>query len=858
MTPLPKPRKSNDFSDIIASYSSFLVGIMRRMPEVLAEILSQDGKVLFEKYLHEDISLRLFRQKVALLTAINDLKGTWSLVDITDTLTKAADFAVQTALKEAFPDSYNGLFVIAMGKMGANELNYSSDIDLILFFDAEKCTIQDNVLKTFEKAAQYFVKILSERTGEGYVHRVDLRLRPDPGSTPIVISTQQALDYYATRGQTWERSAYIKARIVAGDLKAGEKFLQDLSPFIWRKYLDLSSLTEIHEMKEAINAYKGHETIAVAGHNIKLGRGGIREIEFFAQAQQLLSGGRNPALRHIRTLETLDILNAKHLREPYIFLRNIEHRLQMMNDEQTHTLPDDLTDFARFAGYKSISAFEKAVLKQLKIVETAYKSLFVKPETLDIPLSFHGFKDAKEIVASWKKGIKSTRLKEELETLLPSLLNHFRHEGDANNAFLAFDRLITKAKHPLDLIALLKSDTSLPQVFAKILSAAPRLTTQIMRRAHVLGGLFEPAFYQKTLDEMALQAKLHASLSLANSSEETLDRMRIFTQEQQFLTSLKLISRQMPLEKAGEAYSALADTLIKACHELTQKTLHLAHGNIENEKTAILAMGKCGAREMNAASDLDLIMLYEGVGMSNGEKPLAHSHYFTKYTQKLITNLTVQTGEGGLYAVDFRLRPSGNKGPIATSLASFLDYQMSEAWTWEHMALTKARVVSGEPDFVRDIHKTIHKILTKKRDATKIKHDIVEMRQLIADDKGDDNLWDLKNAAGGLTDIEFIAQSLQLIHAHKHPDILQKSTKLVLEKAMRYGLIDAEILLKSLKLQQSLMQLLRLATDDAEMPYGLQKLIAITAEQPDFHRAELHLKELQCKTRMIFTAYFAM
>ncbi|MDQ2953789.1 MAG: bifunctional [glutamine synthetase] adenylyltransferase/[glutamine synthetase]-adenylyl-L-tyrosine phosphorylase, partial [Pseudomonadota bacterium] len=750
-------------------------------------------------------------------------------------MTELADFAVRSAVHflinglalsgkltpadRAHPEIGAGYFVLAMGKMGAFELNYSSDIDLIVFFDPDAAALAADIEPgpLFVRLTQNLVRLLQERTPDGYVFRVDLRLRPDPASTPIAISTPAALEYYERRGQNWERSAMIKARVCAGDISAGEKFLKSLAPFVWRKFMDYAALADIHAMKRQIHAYKGHGEIAVAGHNVKLGRGGIREIEFFAQTQQLIAGGRHPILRDRGTLETMHSLandgwisaEAEHdLRTAYHFLRKIEHRLQMVADEQTHVLPSDrgnLQRFARFLGFKDEAAFAESLLSHLGKVQRHYSKLFEHaPATLgERPLAFPkdfddretldrisalGFRNPLQVsalVRNWLAGpypaLKSEFARGQLAELAPLLLEQISRAESREAGLASFDRFLA-GLHSTGggrLFSLLKQNPDLLALISSIVGSAPRLADTLAHHPQVIDALTDPTFFGALPDAAMLAQELSRSLDQKTSYEDFLDRLRIFAQEQMFLAGGRILSGTVSAEQAGEAFARIADTVIRALHTAVEARFAESYGRIAGQRTALLALGKLGGREMTATSDLDLILVYdfdEEHPESDGRAKLYGGQYFARLTQHLISALTVPTNYGALYQVDMRLRPSGRSGPVATQIRAFQSYQESEAWTWEHMALTRARVVSATPGFGEEVALVIREVLRGRRDPHMITREAFEMRQTIAREKGEADRWDLKYAAGGLIDVEFVAQLLQLIHAADHPDILHMST----------------------------------------------------------------------------------
>ena len=740
-----------------------------------------------------------------------------------------------------------------MGKMGACELNYSSDIDLIVFFDAASPLIADGAEPSpvFVRITQRVVKLLQTRTGDGYVFRTDLRLRPDPASTPIAISTAAAMAYYESVGQNWERAAMIKARACAGDIAAGEKLLNDLAPFVWRKYLDFAALADVHDMKRQINAFRGHGEIAVEGHNIKLGRGGIREVEFFAQTQQLIAGGRNPALRDRETLITLDKLAhdrwiddaaREAMTNAYCFLRTVEHRLQMIDDEQTQVLPaerEGVERFARFLGYDDRDAFAAVLVGHLKKVQGYYAQLFEKAPTPDRPelnfpadaddhktldrlteLGYRSALEASAIVRHWLAGghrsLKGEVAHNHLQELVPALIEQIGRTANPNGTLMLFDAFLANLHGAPRLLSLLRQNPERISLIILVLGIAPRLADILARHPQVMDALIDPSFFGALPDGAELSRRLEAALAQARYDEDLLERIRMFGLEYMFLIGVRILSGTVTARQAGAAFARLADAVIRAVHHAVAENFAGTYGHLREEETAVLAMGKLGGYEMTATSDLDLILVYDFDAAhpdSDGRRSLYGAQYFARLTQRLINALTAQTNYGALYEVDMRLRPSGRAGPLATQIGGFAGYQENEAWTWEHMALTRARVVSASPAFRARVEGVIREVLTRPRDAAMIAGDVVEMRAAIATEKGDGNRWDIKYAAGGLVDLEFIAQYLQLVHAHDKPDILDTSTARVLEKAWALRLIaaeDAEVLRAAVQLYHDLTQILRL------------------------------------------------
>jgi glutamate-ammonia-ligase adenylyltransferase len=860
--------------------------------------------------------LRLIKQEAALVIALADLSKAWTTMEATAALTRVADATLSTAvaftLREASlagklelfdqraPARGSGWIFLGMGKQGAYELNYSSDIDLIVFFDRERIRVADPLedVDLFVRMTKRIVKIMSEHTSDGYVFRTDLRLRPDPGATPIAMPLESAFAYYESMGQNWERAAFIKARPVAGDLEAGEKFLKELAPFIWRKYFDFAAIADVHSIKRQIHAHKGHGKIAVAGHNIKLGRGGIREIEFFVQTQQLITGGRDPSLRGRATLDMLNQLTATgwvapatrdQLAEAYVFLRDVEHRIQMVADEQKHTLPDDdagVAAIGRMMGFATLDEFSRALLQRLETVQDHYAELFETegqlssgagnlvftgddddPGTVETLASL-GFQHPRTVTAAirgWHFGryaaTRSTVARERLTELTPALLEALAATDNADQAFLAFDKLISQLPAGVQLFSLLAAQPNLLSLLTAILGAAPKLAETISRRPRVLAAVLEPAFFDTLPDEAELVVRLDALLAEARSYEDALDRARIFGQEQKFLIGVRVLAGSASVDDAGRAYARLAETLIRKLFAVVSAEFERAHGKIAGAGAAVVAMGKLGGREMTASSDLDLMLLFEADSSAESDdaRPLMGAQYYARLTQRLITALSAPTAEGLLYDVDFRLRPSGNKGPIAVSLTSFAQYQAEEAWTWEHMALTRARVVAGDDALAPRVEEAIRTALTRPSDPQKLRDDVVSMRRRLEKEKGSKNPWEIKQVAGGLIDVEFIAQYLMLRSAPTQPGCLATTTGLALERLRDCSLLDAdaaERLIAASRLYQGLTQALRLAIDGefkpAKAPRGLVEMLLRAADAPDLARLEAELVDTQARVRALF------
>ncbi len=823
-------------------------------------------------------ALRTAKRRAALVIALADLFGLWSLEQVTGALSDLADAAVDAAagwllleaagrglfspLDPLAPTRGSGLILLGMGKLGAHELNYSSDIDLIVLFDSDRAPYHgEDRLSFFVRLARDLVRLMEERTEGGYVFRTDLRLRPDPGATPLAVSVEAALTYYGSLGQNWERAAMIKARPIAGDCEAGRAFLTELRPFVWRRHLDFAAIRDIHSIKRQIQAHRGGGAIAVAGHNLKLGRGGIREIEFFAQVQQLIWGGRDPALRAPATLAALAALARARLigevalgelSAAYRFLRRIEHRLQMIDDRQTHSLPQDeagLERVARFSGFPSKDAFAEALLAHLSAVERHYSALFEEAPDLGGPgsLVFTGVEDDPDTLATlgrmgfanpravgaavraWHHGrpraTRSARAREILTELMPALLAALARQKDPDAALRRFDSFLNRLPAGVNLLSLLQRNPGLLDRVALICGAAPLLADYLAAQPQVLDGLLVGAGPERPIAK-ALRARLAETRFL----EEAMEVVRRVVREREFLVGVATLEGAIDVDHAGMLRARHADAALRALLPLVERDFASRHGTIPGGAMAVVALGKLGGREMMAASDLDLILLYdhapeaEWAAGATG-RALSPPEYFARLSQRFIAAITSPTAEGRLYEVDMRLRPSGNKGPIAVHIDGFARYQLDEAWTWEHMALTRARVIAGPAWLRRRARAAIRTALTRPRDAEVVRRDAAALRRRIARELPPFSEWDVKYRAGGLLEGEFVCQVLQLIHAAKQPEVLAATTAEALRRLARAGVLaadEAAELATAMRLFRAVQGVLRLTVgkpgSEAEVP----------------------------------------
>jgi glutamate-ammonia-ligase adenylyltransferase len=843
-------------------------------------------------------TLRRLKRRAALVVAVADITGVWPLAKITGALSHVASGCLQAVLDAVLlqlardgqlaigtdPDAAS-FTVLGMGKLGAEELNYSSDVDLILLYDRDAPALRDNeqAPRHLVRVARLLVQLMSESSVDGYIFRTDLRLRPDPGSTPLAMSVQAAELYYESVGQNWERAAMIKAHPVAGNRAVGESFLAELRPYIWRKHLDFAAIHDIHSIKRQIDAHRGGGTVKVLGHNVKLGRGGIREIEFFAQTQQLIFGGRNVSLRLRGTVETLRALAVaghvadratEELIEAYGFLRRVEHRLQMIDDKQTHSVPESETDagaLAIFLGYPDFRSFERDLLQRLRCVEGHYARLFEEAPSLAGPggnlvftgtdddpgtlqtLGTLGFKDpaaAAGIVRRWHHGryrsTSSARARELLTELMPALLKALGDTAAPDQALLNFDLFLANLPAGVQLFSLFKANPALVELVAAIMGSAPRLAAHLARRTVLLDSVLSPSFYDPLPSVADMTDELTKLLAPAADDQDLLDIARRWANDRRFQVGVQQLKRIVVPAQAGLAYSGIAEATISALCERVEGRFADVHGGFHGQRLAVLGLGKLGSREMSATSDLDLIFVYDippGLEASDGARPLAPIQYYTRLSAKIVTALTALTNEGALYEVDMRLRPSGRSGPLANSLEGFMTYHAQSAWTWEHLALTRARVIHGPRPLAQELERIIKATLCRPRDTAALVRDVADMRDRISEHAPAKSAWDFKHAPGGLFDIDFVAQYLALRHAAAHPGILDPHPAEMLRRTAAAGLIDAsdaEKLIATRLLLSDVQSLLRLTLDgdeatfdETKAPEGQRRLIAATENVPD-------------------------
>ncbi|QYZ70802.1 glutamine-synthetase adenylyltransferase [Neotabrizicola shimadae] len=737
-------------------------------------------------------ALRQAKRRIALLTALADLGGVWPLEEVTGWLTRLSDRAVDLSMQVLVSEEIRrgklpgqgpddaataaGMVSIAMGKTGAGELNYSSDIDLICLFDDARYGAEAvEARAAFIRVTRRMTALLSDQTGEGYVFRTDLRLRPDASVTPVCLSMSAAYAYYEAEGRTWERAAYIKARPCGGDIAAGERFLAALTPFVWRKHLDFAAIQDAHDMRLRIREHRHlHGPLKVEGHNIKLGQGGIREIEFFTQTRQLIAGGRDPSLRDRTTVGGLAALAAAgwvpvdvadDLTALYRAHREVEHRLQMVQDARTHEMPSTAEGVARIAAFcgQDETAFRAGFLDRLARTDRLTEGFFAPSEAEEGPeLS----ETARAIVQGWGSypALRSDRAQGIFRRLRPAFLKRLSRAANPDEALMALDGFLKGLPAGVQVFSLFQANPALIDLIVDIAGTAPELAAYLSRNSSVLDAVIGGSFFAPWPGKAALVKELADRLEAVPDYERKLDAARRWMKEWHFRVGVHHLRGLIDGFESAKEYADLAEAVIAGLWPVVGADFARKHGPAPGRGAVVLGMGSLGAARLNAASDLDLIVIYdaEGVEQSEGPRPLAARPYFARLTQAFVTALTAPMAEGRLYEVDMRLRPSGRQGPVATSLASFTAYQETEAWTWEHLALTRARVLAGEATLAADVEAVRRRVIQAKGQGAGVRADVAAMRARLAEAKPAKGAWEAKNGPGRLLDIELLAQMAAL------------------------------------------------------------------------------------------------
>lgn len=816
--------------------------------------------------------LRQAKQVGHAAIAALDLSGQNDLSMVTDKLTELAETSIGVALSIALNQAEmpgDGMFILALGKMGARELNYSSDVDLIALYDAEQFKPETGeAAQVAARVIRTLVQLLEEQTADGYVFRTDFRLRPDPRSTPIALSTQRASNYYEALGQNWERMAWIKASFVAGDRAVCDPYLDDMQAFVWRQHLDYWAISDVHAIKAMINT-KADKANNEAWSDIKLGPGGIREIEFFVQTQQIILGGRVASLRTKGTLAGLDALaeaNAvpaktrSELNTAYHFLRHVEHRIQMIADEQTHRLPEAperREALARLCGFDTPEAFLHALDEVRTQVHDHYRELFAdedrrRQSAVDGNLVFTGvdtdpgtvetlhqlgFQQPEaliEAVRHWHRGgIPATRTprgRELLTALLPEALRTMGATGEPDAAFTLFDRFLSGLTSGVQPLSMLISAPRLLDDLISTLALAPQIGTTLAKT---------PALLECLVSETVRRSP--PELDAVDDFETKLDLFRAWHAEESFLIGHRLLHGQLAASDAAEAWSSLAELSIEQMAAAAEAETERRFGPCRG-KWIIVALGKLGGRELTAHSDLDLLVIFDREHFDDSQS------WFTRFTQRLITAISADTAAGSLYETDMRLRPSGRSGPVATSIEAFESYHKNDAWTWELMALTRFRVVAGDPSLAARAEALARAMIADPRQPETIQADILDMRQRLAREKAAKGAWDLKQREGGIVDLEFIVQQAMLTARNDacwRPSLSAAITTLA--DAGAFSMEEAESLDWARTRLQAMQQIQRLAhgvdATTAPTSAGLQQRFARAIGCEDFAEVEQQLEQ---------------
>lgn len=861
--------------------------------------------------------LRIAKARISLIAAAADIAGLWPLARVTDALSSLAALALDLALARLVHDritsgeleaaadydpkratlraaARSGLFVLGMGKLGAYELNYSSDIDLIVLYDEEvaRPTGKRPLSDVMIRITRDLVRVIEARTADGYVFRTDLRLRPDPGATAVALSVGAAETYYQSVALNWERAAMIKARVVAGDAAAGAAYLDRLTPFIWRRSLDYAAIEDIHAIKDQIHRHHGHKGLNLPGFDVKLGPGGIREIEFYAQINQLIAGGRDPSLRVRGTMEALDRLVAcsrvgpdvrDELVKAYVFLRTVEHRLQMIEDAQTHSLPEDdqgMRRIALFSGFKDSDSFTDALLGHLKTVQRHYDGLlpddFGKRESLPLAeiealLTGLGYKapdNAIAIIDRWRRGryraLRTPRARRLFEATLKPLLEAFAANSEPDSALARFDAFLAQLPQGVQLFALFQANPALFRLVGRIMGIAPALAEILAKRPQLVDSFLDPDFFLPLPSREALRADLDKALAPARDYQDVLDIVRRWTNDHRFRLGVQALEGLADIRELSESMTAIADIVIDRLEKDVAADYAVRHGVFPDGALAVVAMGKFGGRELSFGSDLDIVLLYAVEGdaqQSDGPKPFQRSRYFSGLGQALITALTAMTPEGRLFEVDTRLRPSGSAGPLVVTFSTFADYYREAAWTWEHMALTRARVISAPPAMAGDLRALIRTTLAAGHDHAALLPAVAEMRLRLAREFRTQNPWSVKHVRGGLVDMEFIVQYLLLREGAAHPDIFTPRLDDCIQALEAIGALDrrqATMLVKAHGLCHMTQSLLRLSLgadcEESHFSPELRAALVRASAAADFDDLKTGLLAAQAAVRDIYGA----
>ena len=846
------------------NHSPFLRQLMKRFPDTTDQLHAGNLDAALAVALEDKplaAALRRARGRLALAVAVGDLAGALSLEDVTGHLTRFADFAMDKAITGAIdavvPGAEpRGFTAIALGKQGGGELNYSSDLDPILIFDPETLPRRqkDEPVEAAVRIGRKMVELLQARDGDGYVFRIDLRLRPSPEATPMALPIDAAIAYYESQALAWERAAFIRSRSCAGDIALGTEFLDAIKPFVWRRGVDFGAIKEVRNISARIRDHYAQGQAFGPGFDLKRGRGGIRECEFFAQIHQLIHGGRDTGLRMRATIPALNALaaagwigaeEAETLSSSYRLYRTIEHRLQMVDDQQTHSLPaqaEALENVAHLHGLENSAALLDLLSPHVKAVGLIYDGLDPdeneglpnSAERLNETLLNEGYapEDAEHLaarIADWRGGtlrsVRTPAAREAFEAVLPPIIKAFARAPAPRQAITRFYQMLARLPSSINMFRLIVSPPALRDRLSTNLCHTPTLAEALSRRAELLDGLIDST----ALDPVDSVEALVQAMTLPDAMlEDQLDRVRQFVGEKRFALGAQIATGiSDPLDVAS-GYARVAEAAVRVVTNATVRAFEEAHGTLADSELVILALGRFGGGELTHASDLDLIYLFTGdfAAESNGRRPLGAVHYFNRLGQRITNGLSVATASGPLYEVDTRLRPSGADGPLAVSLDAFERYQRESAWTWEHMALTRARPVYGSSAARAAVQSVIDAELARPRDPVVVVADAAKMRADMAAHKPGKTGLDVKLLPGGLVDLEFAIHVSQLTQARGFNPRLAEAIA-----ALEWGRDVAE----AYALLTRFLVTMRLVAPDLEEPVpATRALVAKACDAPDW------------------------
>ncbi|MGH1460792.1 MAG: bifunctional [glutamate--ammonia ligase]-adenylyl-L-tyrosine phosphorylase/[glutamate--ammonia-ligase] adenylyltransferase [Neptuniibacter sp.] len=892
---------SEDLSSVLTG-SQFVTEQFQRNPDLLADLLNsgdlytayqehtystQLQKKILSAESENDLHriLRKFRQREQVRLIWRDLTRQADMRGTTRELSWLADACVAQAmewLSNSVKDKWGtpigrhskqpqSLIVLGMGKLGANELNLSSDIDLIFVFPengetegGSRCLDNQDY---FIRLGKKLIQALDNTTVDGFVFRVDMRLRPFGSAGPLVISFGAMEDYYQEHGREWERYAMIKARVMAGDSESGQVLMDILRPFVYRKYIDFSAFDSLREMKDMISREVRRKGL---DSNVKLGSGGIREVEFIAQVFQLLRGGRDTRLQQRELCNILPILPeavglpeqaATELMHAYEFLRNAEHAIQAVDDRQTQELPSSETEQLRLAfsmGFTDWQSFVEALGSYRDIVRKHFAELIAPVDESDetstnedddnwralwnddlskeealLYLQGHGFDDAEN---AWKQlnDLRESRTlktlqqiaQERLLAVLPSLLHTVSQTDNACETLARVLQLIQAILRRSAYLVLLAENPVALQQLVKLCSASSWFSEKLSLQPLLLDELIDISSLYSPPDKEALESELRQQLLRIPEEdiEQQMDTLRYFKNAHLLKVAASEITGVLPLMKVSDYLTWTAEVILESVVDIAWKILSDKHGSPQkspgepcNPDFIVIGYGKLGGIELSYGSDLDLVFLHNSDSnlYTDGEKQISNSVFFTRLGQKIIHILNTFTTSGQLYEVDMRLRPSGNSGLLVTSLKAFKGYQEKEAWTWEHQALVRARFVAGDPELSELFQQERAQILGQERNQSKLLEDVGEMREKMRTHLGskqsentENPVFHLKHDRGGIVDIEFLVQYLVLNHGHQYPDLYEFTDNIrILDAAERHQLLsteDAETLREAYKAFRSI------------------------------------------------------